>query len=299
LLTEITSPTISVIIPTLNEARNLAHVLSRVPADAEVVVVDGRSTDGTVDVALSLRPDAVIVHQTRRGKGNALACGFAAARGDIIVMLDADGSADPGEIDAFVSALRLGADFAKGSRFCAGGGSSDITQLRRLGNRFLNGLVNILIGSRFTDLCYGYNAFWRHCLPVLELSPGERNFERCWGDGFEVETLINMRVALAGLRMVEVASYEHHRIHGISNLNAVSDGLRVLRTIMGETRRRGQIRPQKVTRPHPLLTVPEPDKQPTVADAMAGGRTTEDTKAPGATAVVIGGPITQIRMESA
>ncbi|CAO5250627.1 Glycosyl transferase group 1 (Modular protein) [Frankia sp. AgKG'84/4] len=232
------APSISIVVPTLNEARNLSHVFARLPADAEIIVVDGRSTDDTIEVARSLRPDAVIVHQTRRGKGNALACGFAAATGDVIVMLDADGSADPGEIEAFVAALTAGADYAKGSRFRAGGGSSDITRFRRVGNAALNGLVNTLIGSDFSDLCYGYNAFWRHCLPFLALDPGEHGTVGQWGDGFEVETLINMRVSRAGLRVAEVPSFEHRRMFGVSNLNAFSDGLRVLRTIVVESRQR-------------------------------------------------------------
>ncbi|WP_018502169.1 glycosyltransferase family 2 protein [Parafrankia discariae] len=232
------TPTVSVVVPTLNEARNLPHVLRRLPADAEIVLVDGRSTDDTVAVARRLRPDVVVVHQNRRGKGNALACGFAAATGDILVMFDADGSADPGEITDFVRVLRAGADFAKGSRFLPGGGSSDITRLRHAGNLALSGLVNGLIRCHYSDLCYGYNAFWRHCLPVLDLAPGDHGPERQWGDGFEVETLINIRIARAGLRVVEMPSFEHPRIHGASNLNAVSDGLRVLRTIMAESRYR-------------------------------------------------------------
>lgn len=233
------TPTVSIVVPTLNEARNLPHVLRRLPADAEVVLVDGRSTDDTIAVGRALRPDVVVVHQTRRGKGNALACGFAAASGDIIVMLDADGSADPGEIVDYVRVLRAGADFAKGSRFLPGGGSSDITRLRHAGNLALSGLVNGRIRCHYSDLCYGYNAFWRHCLPVLDLAPGEHGTDRQWGDGFEVETLINIRIARAGLRVVEVPSFEHPRIHGASNLNALSDGLRVLRTIMAESRYRG------------------------------------------------------------
>nr|WP_238429274.1 glycosyltransferase family 2 protein [Frankia nepalensis] len=227
-------PTVSIVVPTLNEARNLPHVFQILPADAEIVVVDGRSTDGTEDVARAMRPDCVVVHQTRRGKGNALASGFAAATGDIIVMLDADGSADPREIEYFVRALVDGADFAKGSRFVQGGGSSDITRLRGRGNLWLSTLVNILLRHRFTDLCYGYNAFWRYCLPVLGLEPGERGGEPRWGDGFEIETLINIRAALGGLNIVEVPSYEYPRLIGVSNLNAASDGLRVLRTIFAE-----------------------------------------------------------------
>jgi glycosyltransferase involved in cell wall biosynthesis len=228
---------VSVVVPTFNEARNLPVVFNLMPEVHEVIVVDGRSTDDTVAVAQALRPDVKIVLQNRRGKGNALACGFAAVTGDIVVMLDADGSADPREIPRFVRTLVEGADFAKGTRFAIGGGSSDITRIRRLGNKMLNGLVNLSYGTHYSDLCYGYNAFWAHCLPVFDLQVGEPADEMLWGDGFEVETLINVRSAQAGLRVVEVPSFEADRIHGDSNLNAVSDGLRVLRTIAVERRR--------------------------------------------------------------
>jgi glycosyltransferase involved in cell wall biosynthesis len=231
-----TFPRVSVVVPTFNEARNLPFVFNLMPDVFEVILVDGLSTDDTMQVARRLRPNVRIVAQTRRGKGNALACGFAAARGDIIVMLDADGSADPREIPRFVRALIEGADFAKGTRFSTGGGSGDITRLRRYGNKMLNGIVNVAYGTTYSDLCYGYNAFWRHCLPSFKLQVGEPGTEMVWGDGFEVETLINVRAAQARLRVVEVPSYEAVRIHGESNLNAISDGLRVLRTIAVERR---------------------------------------------------------------
>jgi glycosyltransferase involved in cell wall biosynthesis len=228
------TPRVSVVIPALNEARNLPHVFSRLPASIfEIVLVDGNSTDGTQEVARSLYPDVRIVGQNGKGKGNALGCGFAACRGDVIVMLDADGSTRPEEIPHFVDALLEGADFAKGSRFVSGGGSSDITPLRHVGNIFFSGLVNLLYGTRYSDLCYGYNAFWRRCLPYLRVD--------C--DGFEVETLLNIRAARAGLRVVEIPSYEENRIHGESNLRTFRDGFRVLRTIFRERFRR---RPRKL-----------------------------------------------------
>ncbi len=231
-------PKVSVVIPTLNEARNLPHVFSRLPTGLhEVIVVDGHSVDDTLAAARRLRPEVRIIAQNRRGKGNALACGFAAATGDIIVMIDADGSADPAEIPRFVSALLDGADYAKGSRFADGGGSSDITRLRGAGNRVLNALVNLLCRTRYSDLCYGYNALWRRHVPVLGLdaeSAAPADGTRLWGDGFEVETLMNIRVAQAELDVREVASFEYPRIHGVSNLNAFSDGYRVLRTILYE-----------------------------------------------------------------
>ncbi len=231
-----TSPRVSVVIPTYNEAKNLPHVFGLLPEDLhEVIVVDGRSSDDTIAVARSLRPDVRIVRQNRCGKGNAMACGFTAVTGDVVVMLDADGSADPGEIPAYVAALVAGADFAKGTRFAAGGGSADITRTRAWGNGWLNRIANTLFGTRYSDLCYGYNAFWAHCLPALELdATGPGADTRLWGDGFEIETLINIRIAKAGLLITEVPSFEHARIHGESNLDTWRDGLRVLRALAVE-----------------------------------------------------------------
>lgn len=222
------TPRISVVMPALNEAANLPHVFARLPEVDELIVVDGGSEDQTAEVAARLWPSARIVEQERHGKGDALRAGFAAATGDIIVMLDADGSTDPAEIPQFVDALIRGADFVKGSRFLADGGSADITPIRRAGARALTGLVNFAFGTDYSDLCYGYNAFWRDCLPHLEIT----------SDGFEVETLLNIKVAKTGLRVAEVPSMEHLRLHGRSNLRVVRDGLRVLRTIIRERARR-------------------------------------------------------------
>ena len=185
-----------------------------------------------------------MISQTRTGKGNALACGFAAATGDLIVMFDADGSAHPAEIPAFVAALVAGADFAKGSRFTEGGGSDDITPLRNAGNAGLNLVANTLFGTGHTDLCYGYNAFWADILPVLDLPPLDAPAPgMLWGDGFEIETLLNCRMAAAGLRMAEVPSVERPRIFGETNLRTFADGTRALRTLLVERfggRRRGK-----------------------------------------------------------
>jgi hypothetical protein len=156
-------------------------------------------------------------------------------------MVDADGSTDPGEIPKFVGALLSGADFAKGTRFATGGGSSDITRVRRLGNRLLGAVVNLCYGTHYTDLCYGFNMFWQKYVPVLGLDiispPSRRSDGRLCGDGFEIETLIHMRVLEEGLRVAKVPGFEHPRIHGVSNLDAFRDGLRVLTTILVERHR--------------------------------------------------------------
>ena len=146
-------------------------------------------------------------------------------------MIDADGSTDPEEMGMFVRYLRSGADFVKGSRFLQGAGTSDMTGLRMWGNKGLTMLVNLLFGGRYSDLCYGYNAFWRDVLPVLQLD----------ADGFEIETLMNIRALRAHLNVMEVHSFEADRIHGQSNLRTFPDGWRVLKTIIRE-RLRGQPR---------------------------------------------------------
>lgn len=244
------TPPVSVVIPAMNEAENLPYVFKSLPDWIhEVVLVDGNSTDGTVEVARELWPGVKVVQQLGKGKGDALICGFAACTGDIIVMVDADGSADGSEIVSYVSALVSGADFAKGSRFANGGGTDDMTTIRRLGNRALCAVVNAKFGARYTDLCYGYNAFWKHCLDKITLD--------C--TGFEIETLMNIRVVKAGLRVQEVPSHEYLRIHGVSNLRAVRDGLRVLRVILKEKRaKRALRRASATTRRHSALAVSIP-----------------------------------------
>ncbi|SOD71599.1 glycosyltransferase involved in cell wall bisynthesis [Jatrophihabitans sp. GAS493] len=232
------NPTISIVIPARNEARNLEMVLPELPEVHEVILVDGNSTDGTIETALRVMPSIRVIHQTRKGKGNALVCGFRAATGDVIVMFDADGSADPAEIPAYIETLVRGADFAKGSRFCDGGGSHDITRYRSGGNKGLNILTNLLLKTKYTDLCYGYNAFWSDILDSVDLPDPDIAVTNAsgmmWGDGFEIETVLNCRIAAAKLAVHEVPSVERSRIHGESNLNAIRDGLRVLKTILEE-----------------------------------------------------------------
>jgi glycosyltransferase involved in cell wall biosynthesis len=225
-----------VVIPTLNEARNVGHVLRALPNEvAEVLVVDGGSVDDTLAVVAATRPDARVIPQARRGKGNALTAGLAAATNEWIVMLDADGSMDPAEIPAFLTALDGGADYVKGSRHLAfGGGSQDLTWLRRLGNAALNRFANVLFRTRFTDLCYGYNAVRRSALEALDLPDPHDGDGQRWGDGFEIETLLTLRAIRGGLEICEVPSFERCRLVGESNLRTFRDGARVLWTICRE-----------------------------------------------------------------
>ncbi len=217
--------TVSVVVPALNEQKNIGWVLDRMPAGIdEVVLVDGYSRDQTVDIARAVRPDIVVIRQNGRGKGEALRTGFRTATGDIIVMIDADGSMDPAEIDRYITPLLNGYDFVKGSRFLTGGGSTDLTPVRRLGSQALVRMTNALFLVRFTDLCYGYCSFRRDCLPALALT----------AHGFEIETELVVHAVKANLRIAEVASMELPRRSGMSNLHTFRDGQRVLRTLVRE-----------------------------------------------------------------
>ncbi|MBA2382247.1 MAG: glycosyltransferase [Chloroflexi bacterium] len=217
--------TITVVIPTKNEARNIAWVLDHMdPIVDEVIIVDYHSTDGTTEVARMIRPDVVIVNHGRPGKGEAVRAGLQAAKSDFVVMIDADGSMDPSEIRRFVEALADGHDLAKGSRFMDGGGTEDMTLLRRTGNAALVALTNLLLGTSDTELCYGFMAFRRSRIHELGLR----------STGFEIETEIVVRAHRAGLAVIEVPSFESPRRHGESNLHTFRDGWRVLRTLLRE-----------------------------------------------------------------
>jgi glycosyltransferase involved in cell wall biosynthesis len=217
-----TDHSVTLVILALNEAENLPHILPKIPPIIdEVLLVDGHSTDGTVDIARYYRPDLRVIFQEGKGKGDAIRCAIKYATGDIIVTIDADGSMDPEEIPLFVDVLLKGFDFVKGSRFMQGGSTSDMPLHRRLANNLFTSLVNIMFKTSYTDLCYGYNAFRRKSIMGIELL----------SDGFEIETELNTKIAKSGLRITEVASLENARIHGVGKLNTFSDGYRILRTI--------------------------------------------------------------------
>jgi glycosyltransferase involved in cell wall biosynthesis len=204
-------PKITAVVPAKNEEKNLPFVLPKIPSIVdELLLVDGVSTDRTNELALELRPDIKIIKQTGRGKGNALRCGFQKATGDIIVMIDADGSMNPEEIPGFIEPLLHGYDVVKGSRFLPGGGTSDMEGHRKLGNKLFLFLVNLLFKGNYSDLCYGYMAFKKDALSQISLQ----------SDGFEIETELNVKALKAGLKVKEVPSFEDKRLNGSGNLSA-------------------------------------------------------------------------------
>jgi glycosyltransferase involved in cell wall biosynthesis len=219
---------VDVIIPTRNEGENIAQVIHELKALGyhNILIIDANSNDKTVDIARSL--GAKVVFQEGRGKGAALRQAFIHewVDGDVVVMMDADGSMSAAEIPRFVKALCSGADVVKGSRFLPFGYSEDLTLIRRVGNRILLALVNILWGTSYTDLCYGFGAFRKRAL--TKLSPHLASIN------FEIETEICIKARKLGLKVIEIPSIELRRNGGKSNLSTFGDGFRILRSIIRE-----------------------------------------------------------------
>jgi len=216
---------ISLVVPTLNESRNIKHVFSNIPEFVdEIVVVDGNSTDGTREEIKKYRNDAKIIIENRPGKGQALKTGFENATGDIVVIMDADGSHDVKEMSMLLEPVLDGYDVSHGSRMLPGGGSDDFTAFRKFGNRMFVSLVNYMYGSKYTDLCYGYRAFKKEALQKM----------KCSRNGFDIETEQSIRIAKAGIKVKEIPSFEAKRMNGYSNLNSIKDGWKIMDVIVKE-----------------------------------------------------------------
>jgi glycosyltransferase involved in cell wall biosynthesis len=213
---------VSIVIPTLNEEKNLSHVFKEIPKNVdEIIVVDGYSTDKTVKIAK--RHGAKVVFDDV-GKGSALRKGMEEAKGDIIVTMDADLSHRGVELGLLIEAIKTGFDIAMGSRFIQGGGTADMPWYRKLGNKFFVSLVNVLWGTNYSDLCYGYRSFRKDCIKKLNLK----------SDGFGIETEIAIKAKKKKLKVIEIPSYEKARANGIGKLRTFSDGSSILKCIIEE-----------------------------------------------------------------
>jgi glycosyltransferase involved in cell wall biosynthesis len=218
-------PMVSVVICTLDEEDSLPHVLRQIPGWVdEVVLVDGRSEDRTVEVAHRAYPGIRVVYQPGKGKGDALRHGIQNANGDIIVTLDADGETNPADMELFVQPLLEGCDFAKGSRFL-NGHKNHRPRHRLFGNRVITSVFNILFSKQYTDLCSGYNAFWKASIVKIDPWPA---------DGYENEPFINCRAAKRGLKIAEISHADGMRIGGRTKEESWRQGLKAVKTIVRE-----------------------------------------------------------------
>jgi glycosyltransferase involved in cell wall biosynthesis len=228
---------ISIIIPAKNEAENIYRLISEIPIDVfEIIVIDGNSTDATFEIALKHPKCTKVVRQTAKGKGAALSRGFAESNGDVIITLDADGSTNPKEFSNFLIEIENGAHLVKGSRNVFNGGSEDLTLFRNLGNIFLTRTANVLYGTKWTDLAYGFLAISKELLNELRINHYDDNYSKNlkYGQGFEIESLICCRTAKLGYEVIEVPSFERSRWSGNSNLKSIPDGFRALFAIVVE-----------------------------------------------------------------
>jgi glycosyltransferase involved in cell wall biosynthesis len=214
-------PKTSVIICTLNEEPNLSRVLPKIPSWVhEVILVDGHSTDKTVRIAKSLLPSIHVIYQPGRGKDDAMKYGFRNASGDVLITLDADGSTDPSQICEFICVLLEGYDFVKGSRFL---NNMPIMPLhRKVGNKLLVFLTNFLFNTKYTDVCCGYNAFWKKCLQYIDLPDNQ----------FDYEPVLHAKIRMASLRVAEVQCKDYGRIAGNSKLPMPAQGLKAAIAIL-------------------------------------------------------------------
>jgi glycosyltransferase involved in cell wall biosynthesis len=220
------TPLVSVVIPCLNEAQNIEHcvlaaraAIERMGVSGEVVVADNDSEDESAELAR--RAGAHVVVEPRRGYGSAYLAGFAASRGDYIVMADADLTYDFGEIPRFVAALREGAEMAIGDRMENIQPGAMPWLHRYVGNPILTGLLNVLFRTGVKDAHCGMRAVRREALPRLDL--------RTTGMEFASEMVI--RATKEKLTIAEFP-IEYHPRGGESKLSSFRDGWRHLRFLL-------------------------------------------------------------------
>lgn len=216
---------VSLIIPVRNEEGCIGQVLREVSKRIvnEIIVVDGHSTDKTVKEAKKeLREKDKLIVQKGKGYGAAFIEGFQVASGDVIIMMDADGSHNPADIPFILAKIKEGYEYVMGSRYAIGGKSQDDTLIRWFGNQLFTKLTNIVHGTRVTDSLYLFTAITREGLDRLTLE----------SPGFEFCTEILVKAHNARLRFMEVPAIERARYKGKSKVNAFFDGIKILRAIL-------------------------------------------------------------------
>lgn len=217
---------ISVVIPTLDEEENLPYILKNIPKYiSEVIIVDGYSKDKTLEIAKKYNTKILY---DKRGKGSALIKGLNAAKGDIVIMMDADCSHRVEEFGLLIEGIKAGYDTCMGSRFIQGGGTADMPLLRKFGNKFFVFLVNLFWKMNYSDLCYGYRSFNRNAIKNLNLE----------SKGFAIETEISIRAAKNKLKVLEIPSFEKKRRFGEGKLRTFRHGVEISRIIITELFRR-------------------------------------------------------------
>lgn len=215
-------PKVSVIIPALNEVGSIGQVLADIPKDAadEVLVADGGSTDGTQELVKSLGYQ--VVTQERKGFGAAIMSGIEQAKGDIVVVLNADGSQNPKDIPNLLDKLNAGYDLVLASRYLPGGGSEDDTFVHFIGNKIFTFLCNALYGVNVSDALYFFLAARKEIFKKVRTN--------CLHVGYCVELPVKTR--RAGFKIGEIPSFEKKRTAGKAKVHALSSGFKIFMTLL-------------------------------------------------------------------
>jgi glycosyltransferase involved in cell wall biosynthesis len=215
---------LSIIIITLNEVDCISQVLEEIPKDIvdEILVVDGHSSDGTPELVRKLGYNVVM--QEKKGYGMAFIEGARHARGDVLILMNGDGSQDPRYIRDFLSQLQLGHKVVFASRYAKGAGSEDDTLITYLGNKIFTFLTNVVHGVGISDSLFMYAAIDKTIFDSLQLPYW--NFELC--------VAVPIRVHKKGYRFVEIPAFERKRLHGTKKVHAFLHGLRILWAIIKE-----------------------------------------------------------------
>jgi glycosyltransferase involved in cell wall biosynthesis len=221
---------VTLVVLTLNEIDGAGHVFPKLPLSSvdEVLVVDGGSTDGTIEF-FRARGVQVIVQQ-QRGRGEAFRLAVQHARNEWLIFFSPDGNEDPADIARLVDGLAAGYDMVIASRFMAGARSEDDDNFpfasRRWGNLMFTWLVNVLFrGPRITDTINGYRAVTRTAFRRIDPD----------AQGYAIEFQMSMRALRLGLRVLEIPTQEGDRVgRGVSKLNAVPVGFKFLGLLLRE-----------------------------------------------------------------
>jgi glycosyltransferase involved in cell wall biosynthesis len=217
---------VSLIIPTLNEAGAIGRTLKEIPKNFiyETIIIDGHSTDNTEKEArkhLRPRKDKFIL-QKKKGFGSALRQAFKIAKGDVIIIMDGDGSHNPKDLPALIKKIKEGNNYVMASRYAPGGNSNDDTIIRFIGNKALTFLTNLIHSTNVTDSLYVFTAITARDLKKLRLT----------SPGFEFCTELLIRAHHAGLKFAEIPVVERSRFAGRSKVNAFYHGWKILKTIL-------------------------------------------------------------------
>ncbi|MDP3990842.1 MAG: glycosyltransferase family 2 protein [Candidatus Nealsonbacteria bacterium] len=213
---------VSLVIPTRNEAKSLGRTIQEIPAGFvdEIIVSDGHSTDGTLETAKGLGCQAIT--QEGRGFGLGIISGIKHCTGDIIIIMDADGSQNPADIPRLIEKIKEGYDIGWGSRYVQKKKTADDTWLRYFGNQFFTFLTRILHGVKTADILYMFAAFKKEVFEKVSLrSPG---FEFC------IE--LPVKAHKAGFKFGEVPCVERKRLADETKVNDLLDGWKILSAIL-------------------------------------------------------------------